>query len=86
MVRRREEVPLQTLTPGVSVAEMLNDEHGCLGLHQRRLRLADTAALAGPTALAGGGLRVVEVRTDRSDGAKLRAAISQACAAALAGQ
>jgi 2-succinyl-5-enolpyruvyl-6-hydroxy-3-cyclohexene-1-carboxylate synthase len=34
--------------------------------------------------LAGGGLRMVEVRTDRSEGAKLRAAISQACAIALA--
>jgi 2-succinyl-5-enolpyruvyl-6-hydroxy-3-cyclohexene-1-carboxylate synthase len=37
-----------------------------------------------PAALAGTGLRIVEVRTDRSDGAKLRAAISEACAAALA--
>jgi len=37
-----------------------------------------------PAALSGGGLRVAEVRTDRADGAKLRAAISQACAIALA--
>jgi 2-succinyl-5-enolpyruvyl-6-hydroxy-3-cyclohexene-1-carboxylate synthase len=35
-------------------------------------------------ALAGTGLRIVEVRTDRSDGAKLRAAIGEACESALA--
>ncbi len=40
-----------------------------------------TADLA--DALAGNGLRLVEVRTGRDDAAKLRAAISQACAAAL---
>jgi 2-succinyl-5-enolpyruvyl-6-hydroxy-3-cyclohexene-1-carboxylate synthase len=45
-------------------------------------RLESAADL--PAALAGAGLRMVEVRTDRSDGAKLRAAISQACATALA--
>jgi 2-succinyl-5-enolpyruvyl-6-hydroxy-3-cyclohexene-1-carboxylate synthase len=59
---------------------------------------ADLAALAGaaglpylrigragdlPDALAGSGLRLVEFRTDRADGAKLRAAISEACAAAI---
>jgi 2-succinyl-5-enolpyruvyl-6-hydroxy-3-cyclohexene-1-carboxylate synthase len=37
-----------------------------------------------PAALAGTGLRLVEVRTDRSEGTKLREAISQACEAALA--
>ena len=43
---------------------------------------ADSAAdLAG--ALAGTGLRLVEVTTDRAAGTRLRAAISQACAAAL---
>jgi 2-succinyl-5-enolpyruvyl-6-hydroxy-3-cyclohexene-1-carboxylate synthase len=45
-------------------------------------RLEHAADLS--TALAGTGLRVVEVRTDRAEGAKLRAAISQACATALA--
>jgi 2-succinyl-5-enolpyruvyl-6-hydroxy-3-cyclohexene-1-carboxylate synthase len=45
-------------------------------------RLDSAAGL--PAALAGTGLRVVEVRTDRSEGAKLRAAISQACVTALA--
>jgi len=36
-----------------------------------------------PDVLALPGLRLAEVRTDRSDGAKLRAAISQACAMAV---
>jgi 2-succinyl-5-enolpyruvyl-6-hydroxy-3-cyclohexene-1-carboxylate synthase len=50
------------------------------GLPYRRLeRAADL-----PAALAGTGLRLVEVRTDRSEGTKLREAISQACEAALA--
>jgi mannose-6-phosphate isomerase-like protein (cupin superfamily) len=47
VVRRREQVPLQELAPGVTVVEMLNDEHGCRGLHQRRLRLTGDATLAG---------------------------------------
>jgi 2-succinyl-5-enolpyruvyl-6-hydroxy-3-cyclohexene-1-carboxylate synthase len=36
-----------------------------------------------PGALRGSGLRVAEVRTDRAEGAKLRAAIAEACAAAI---
>jgi 2-succinyl-5-enolpyruvyl-6-hydroxy-3-cyclohexene-1-carboxylate synthase len=36
-------------------------------------------------ALPGAGLRMLEVRTDRADGAKLRALMGEACAAALAG-
>jgi mannose-6-phosphate isomerase-like protein (cupin superfamily) len=47
VVRRPEQVPGRPLAPGVTVAEMLNDEHGCRGLHQRRLRLADDAVLTG---------------------------------------
>jgi 2-succinyl-5-enolpyruvyl-6-hydroxy-3-cyclohexene-1-carboxylate synthase len=49
------------------------------GLPYQRLEEASDL----PGALAGPGLRLVEVRTDRSEGAKLRAAISEACAAAL---
>lgn len=45
-------------------------------------RLDQAAGL--PGALAGTGLRLVEVRTDRDDAVKLRAAISQACARAIA--
>jgi 2-succinyl-5-enolpyruvyl-6-hydroxy-3-cyclohexene-1-carboxylate synthase len=45
-------------------------------------RLDDPSGLS--AALAGRGVRLVEVRTDRADGAKLRAAITQACTAAIA--
>jgi 2-succinyl-5-enolpyruvyl-6-hydroxy-3-cyclohexene-1-carboxylate synthase len=45
------------------------------------LRIGRAADL--PDVMAGAGLRLVEVRTDRADGAKLRAAISEACAAAI---
>jgi mannose-6-phosphate isomerase-like protein (cupin superfamily) len=47
IVRRPEHVPAGALAPGVTAAEMLNDEHGCRGLHQRRLRFASGAALTG---------------------------------------
>jgi 2-succinyl-5-enolpyruvyl-6-hydroxy-3-cyclohexene-1-carboxylate synthase len=38
-----------------------------------------------PGVLAGTGLRIAEVRTDRAAGAKLRTAIAEACVAAIAG-
>jgi mannose-6-phosphate isomerase-like protein (cupin superfamily) len=47
IVRRPEHVPAGALAPGVTAAEMLNDEHGCRGLHQRRLRFTGGAALTG---------------------------------------
>jgi mannose-6-phosphate isomerase-like protein (cupin superfamily) len=47
VVRRPEQVPPRPLAPGVTVAEMLNDQHDCRGLHQRRLRWAGDAALTG---------------------------------------
>jgi 2-succinyl-5-enolpyruvyl-6-hydroxy-3-cyclohexene-1-carboxylate synthase len=47
----------------------------------RYARLEDLSEL--PAALAGPGLRLVEIRTDRAHGAKLRAAIAEACAAAI---
>ena len=49
--------------------------------YQRLDRIADL-----PDALTGAGLRLVEVQTGRDDAAKLRAAMSQACAAALRGR
>jgi 2-succinyl-5-enolpyruvyl-6-hydroxy-3-cyclohexene-1-carboxylate synthase len=52
---------------------------GAAGLPYSRLEQAADV----PAALAGSGLRMVEVRTDRAEGTKLRAAISQACTAAL---
>jgi len=51
VVRRPEQVPAGSLAPGVTGAEMLNDQHGCRGLHQRRLRFDGGAALTG---MAGG--------------------------------
>jgi len=47
IVRRPEHVRAGALAPGVTAAEMLNDEHGCRGLHQRRLRFSGGAALTG---------------------------------------
>ena len=44
-----------------------------------RLERADELTVA----LTGSGLRLAEVVTDRSAGTKLRAAISEACSAAL---
>jgi mannose-6-phosphate isomerase-like protein (cupin superfamily) len=51
VVRRPDQVPADSLAPGVTAAEMLNDQHGCRGLHQRRLRFDGAATLAG---MAGG--------------------------------
>jgi mannose-6-phosphate isomerase-like protein (cupin superfamily) len=53
VVRRPEQVLARPLAPGVTAAEMLNDQHGCRGLHQRRLRLADGAAMTGTAAGRG---------------------------------
>lgn len=53
VVRRAEQVPARTLAPGASVREMLNDQHGCRGLHQRRLSLAGDAVLSGTAAGRG---------------------------------
>ena len=44
-------------------------------------RLASAADL--PAVLAGPGLRIAELRTDRAGGTTLRAAVSQACSAAI---
>jgi mannose-6-phosphate isomerase-like protein (cupin superfamily) len=47
VVRRADEVPPSALGRGVAVRELLNDDHGCRGLHQRRLRLGGGAQVAG---------------------------------------
>ena len=46
-VRRPEQIPASPLGPGVTAAEMLDDRHGCRGLHQRRLSFAGGARIAG---------------------------------------
>ena len=50
-VRSVDRVAGSEISPGVTVREMLNSDHGCRGLHQRRLRFSSGAALTGP---AGG--------------------------------
>ena len=47
----RRQVPARALAPGITVAELLDDQQGCRGLHQRRLRLAGGAEIVGE----GGG-------------------------------
>jgi len=46
-VRSLEQVPGLQISPGVTVREMLTADHGCRGLHQRRLGFAGAARLAG---------------------------------------
>ena len=46
-VRSVDQVAGSEISPGVTVREMLNSDHGCRGLHQRRLGLAGGARLAG---------------------------------------
>ena len=46
-VRCLNQVAGAETSAGVTVREMLNDDHGCRGLHQRRLGLAAGARLAG---------------------------------------
>ena len=46
-VRSLGQVPATPLGPGVTTTELLNDDHGCRGLHQRRLGFAGAARLAG---------------------------------------
>ncbi len=52
-VRRPEQVPASPLGPGVTVSDLLDDRHGCRGLHQRRLRFAGGAGLTGTAGGAG---------------------------------
>jgi mannose-6-phosphate isomerase-like protein (cupin superfamily) len=46
-VRSPEQVTRLEISPGVTVRETLNSDHGCRGLHQRRLGVAAGARLAG---------------------------------------
>lgn len=46
-VRRADEVPASPLGPGVTVTEMLGEDQGCHGLHQRRLGFTTGARHAG---------------------------------------
>jgi hypothetical protein len=53
-VRRPEQIPASPLGPGVTATELLDDRHGCRGLHQRRLNFAGGAGIAGIAGTAGG--------------------------------
>jgi 2-succinyl-5-enolpyruvyl-6-hydroxy-3-cyclohexene-1-carboxylate synthase len=72
-----------------SFERLFGTPHGTdLGLLTRaagvpHLRLDEASGL--PDALRGDGLRVIEVRTDRAAGAKLRARLREACVAAATG-
>jgi mannose-6-phosphate isomerase-like protein (cupin superfamily) len=46
-VRSVDQVAGHEISPGVTVREMLNSDHGCRGLHQRRLGIAAGARHAG---------------------------------------
>ena len=52
-VRRPEQVAPRTLASGVTAAEMLGDEQGCRGLHQRRLGFSENAELNGTAGSLG---------------------------------
>jgi mannose-6-phosphate isomerase-like protein (cupin superfamily) len=47
VVRRPEQIAPHALAPGVTAAEMLGDEQGCRGLHQRRLRFSENTGFNG---------------------------------------
>jgi quercetin dioxygenase-like cupin family protein len=47
VVRKPEQVRAGPLAPGVTVSELLNDQHGCRGLRQRLLRFAGGAVITG---------------------------------------
>jgi mannose-6-phosphate isomerase-like protein (cupin superfamily) len=53
VIRGPEQVPVNPLGPGVTVAELLNDQHGCRGLHQRRLRFAGGGTVSGGATASG---------------------------------
>ena len=53
VVRRMAEVPSRALGPDVTVVDLLSQDQGCRGLHQRRLRFAGPARLTGTAAGRG---------------------------------
>ena len=53
VVRRMAEVPSRALGPDVTVVDLLSQDQGCRGLHQRRLRFAGHAQLTGTAAGRG---------------------------------
>jgi mannose-6-phosphate isomerase-like protein (cupin superfamily) len=70
VVRRPEQVQAEPLDPGVTVAELLSDQHGCRGLHQRLLRFADGATLTGTAGGRGEAWYVIHGSGALDTGAK----------------
>jgi len=56
----RRQVRARALASGVTVAELLDDRQGCRGLHQRRLRLACGAEMAGTAGGRGEAWYVID--------------------------
>jgi mannose-6-phosphate isomerase-like protein (cupin superfamily) len=54
VIRRPEQAPARPLAPGVTVTDLLDDRHGCRGLHQRRLRFAGPATTTDLSGVAAG--------------------------------
>ena len=54
VIRRPEQTQARPLAPGVTVTDMLDDRHGCRGLHQRRLRFAGPATTTDLSGVAAG--------------------------------
>ena len=52
-VRTLDQVAGLEISPGVTVREMLNSDHGCRGLHQRRLGITAGARFAGTAGRRG---------------------------------
>jgi mannose-6-phosphate isomerase-like protein (cupin superfamily) len=75
VVRRPEQVPATPLAPGVTVAELLNDQHGCRGLHQRLLKFAGGSALAGSAGGRGEAWYVIRGSGALDTGAEEAAAL-----------
>ncbi len=67
-VRGPGEVTARALGPGVTGSELLGDEQGCRGLHQRRLRFAAGAELGGTAAGRGESWYVISGSGDLDTG------------------
>ena len=76
IVRRPEQVPGDPVAPGVTAAQMLTDEHGCRGLHQRRLRFTSGAALTGTAGGRGEAWSVISGSGALDDGVDERVALA----------
>ena len=83
VVRRLNQVAGAATSPGATVREMLNDDHGCRGLHQRRLGLAAEARLAGTVGGQGEAWYVItgtgSLGTERAGSAALAPGTGARC-------